>query len=333
MTATSSHGGLDGKQVYFAGAALISMGTPWGTLANITRQALQPLGYEVHIESLSWGNNNPKYVSDGRAVLGATQYRAVQEALEGVEGFAGDPPRKNLRLIATINQPAWIGVAVRADSGITDLSQIGERQMPVRYKSGGEKAIASIFDYYGLSREAIAAWGGRAVANDVAPVPNDSADPTARWARDHNEISKWVRDADFDLIVDPIYAAYTPEHKHWWDASILHKLRFLPLPADLIQRIMDKGQAEAPGFIPHRLMRGIDDDVATVERFPQVIYTREEAPDEFIFNVTKALDENRHLFRKTHIPYSYDPATVAKPRAVPLHPGAERYYKTTGYLR
>jgi TRAP-type uncharacterized transport system substrate-binding protein len=80
-------------------------------------------------------------------------------------------------------------------------------------------------------------------------------------------------------------------------------------------------------------MRGVDDDVATVERFPQVIYTREEAPDEFIFNVTKALDENRHLFRKTHIPYSYDPATVARPRAVPLHPGAERYYKTTGYLR
>jgi hypothetical protein len=139
MTATSSHGGLDGKQVYFAGAALISMGTPWGTLANITRQALEPLGYKVHIESLSWGNNNPKYVSDGRAVLGATQYRAVQ-------------------------------VAVRADSGITDLSQISEGQMPVRYKSGGEKAIASIFDYYGLSREAIAAWGGRAVANDVAPV-------------------------------------------------------------------------------------------------------------------------------------------------------------------
>jgi hypothetical protein len=31
------------------------------------------------------------------------------------------------------------------------------------------------------------------------------------------------------------------------------------------------------------------------------------------------------------MPYSYDPANVARPRKVPLHPGAERYYREVGY--
>jgi TRAP-type uncharacterized transport system substrate-binding protein len=68
-----------------------------------------------------------------------------------------------------------------------------------------------------------------------------------------------------------------------------------------------------------------------VQRFPQCIYTRAEADDAFIYEVTKALDASRHLFRATHIPYSYDPDNVARERAVPLHDGARRYYTEAGY--
>jgi TRAP-type uncharacterized transport system substrate-binding protein len=80
-------------------------------------------------------------------------------------------------------------------------------------------------------------------------------------------------------------------------------------------------------------MRGVNEDVPTVQRFPQVIYTRAEAPDDFVYEVTRALDNNRQLFRHTHMPYSLDPANVAKPRAVPLHPASERYYSDAGILK
>ena len=321
---------MEQKKIVFAGAAPEGAGTPWGTLGLVVRKALQPLGYQVDIEILSWGANNPRFVADGRADLGATQYRAVEEALQGTEAWSGEPPRSNLRLIATINQPAWIGVGVRAASGITDLAEVAKKQMPIRLKASGEKAIATILDYYGLSRKKVVEWGGHIVgAEATQPPPSD--DPFARWlARDWNQVTPWVANGEFDVIVDPIYAANTPEHKHWLEASILHELRFLPLPPDLIQRIMDNHQAEAPGFIPHRLMRGVNSDIPTVQRFPQVIYTRSEAPYDFIYEVTRALDAGRHLFRETHMPYSYDPANVARPRMVPLHPGAERYYREAG---
>lgn len=323
---------MDGKKLVFAGAAPVEAGTPWGTLALVTRRALEPLGYQVEIEVRSWGANNPRYVADGRADLGATQYRAVREAMEGSEGWAGEPPRWNLRLIATINQPAWIGVAVRADSGISDLGEIAKRKLAVRLKTSGEKAITSVLEHYGLSRQRILEWGGHLIGNEAMPETSD--DPLARWAgRDWNQVAPWVVSGEFDAIIDPIYAAYTPEHKHWWEATLLHEMRFLPLPDDLVRRIIEKEQAEAAGFIPHRLMRGVDEDVPTVQRFPQVLYTRLEAPEDFVYDVAKALDTGRHLFRETHMPYSYDPANVAKPRAVPLHPGAERYYREAGLLR
>jgi TRAP-type uncharacterized transport system substrate-binding protein len=319
---------MEGKKIVFAGAAPLEMGTPWGTLALVVRRALDPLGYETQIESASWGDNNARYVADGLADLGATQYRGVRYAFDGVRAFAEGGPRRNLRLIATINQPAWVGMAVRAGSDVRDLADVAARRLPLRIKTSGDGMFDVIFDYYGLSRERILELGGRFIHG----IGAEDMNPTTRWAnRDYNQIAPWVLSGDFDMILDPIYAAYTPEHKHWWEATMLHDMRFLALPADLIQRLCESGEVEGAGFVPHRLMRGVNEDLPSVERFPQMIYTRDDVPEAFVYEVTKALDQNRHLFRQTHLPYSYDPLNVAKPRAVPFHEGALRYYHEAGY--
>jgi hypothetical protein len=79
-------------------------------------------------------------------------------------------------------------------------------------------------------------------------------------------------------------------------------------------------------------MRGVWEDVPTVTRPPQIIYTREEMPEEMAYEVARILDGNHQLFRQTHIPYSYDPANVAQDVGIPLHSGAARYYREAGYL-
>jgi TRAP-type uncharacterized transport system substrate-binding protein len=64
----------------------------------------------------------------------------------------------------------------------------------------------------------------------------------------------------------------------------------------------------------------------------QVIYARDDMPEDFAYLLAKALDDNRDLFRKTHLPFSYDPREVARDNGFPYHPGAERYYREMGYL-
>ena len=304
------------REVAFAGAGQVYWGTPWGTLGLVAQRALAPLGYEVSFFTEMWGADNPRYVRDRKADLGAHSLAGVRSMYEGTGPYANETACPGLRLVAQICEPAWAAIAVRAESDITDLRQIAERRLPVRVKTGRGEETAAIWRYYGTSVDEIEGWGGQSLA---MPGPGRALTP-------------WVAGGEFDLIVDSIYAAYTPEHRHWWEATVLYDLRFLPLPPDLIESLCSRGLFEEPSFIPHMLMRGIREDIPSVQRLPAVYYTRDDVDAGFVYEVTRALDEGRHLFRQTHMPYSYDPKFVAKPRSVPLHEGAERYYREAGHI-
>jgi hypothetical protein len=216
--------------------------------------------------------------------------------------------------------PAWFGIAVRWESGITDLAQVSERQYPLRVLGGRGEVFASVLAYYGLSRELIESWGGV-----FQPVARRL--PGSPWV-----MPPWVRTGEFDLIMEPVYAANTIEACIWHEASVLHNLRFLPWPDDLIARVCaDLGVGAYPGRIPFRLLRGVDRPIPSVYRPLQGYLARDDMPDEFAYLFARVLDEGRGLLRETHIPYSYDERTVAMDVGVPLHPGAARYYRDRGY--
>ena len=56
-------------------------------------------------------------------------------------------------------------------------------------------------------------------------------------------------------------------------------------------------------------------------------------PDQFAYDVARALDESKHSLIFSILHFSYDPDLVWKAKDVPLHPGAERYYREKGYLK
>jgi len=56
-------------------------------------------------------------------------------------------------------------------------------------------------------------------------------------------------------------------------------------------------------------------------------------PDDFAYVTAKALDENRWKLKFLNRPYFYDSSTVWKGiGGVPLHPGAERFYRERAYV-
>lgn len=309
------------KSLVFAGAGIKRQGawateiwTPRTTLGKIVERALAPHGYDVQINLDGYAEHNARVVSRGEADLGALGSEGFRRAYSGGHGYEEAGPCNNLRVIAAVHFPAWIGVAVRCETNITDLRQIYERQLPVRVVGVSGLPQKLILEHYGLSRELIESWGGRFMSAG------------------YFSLSGFVTSGDFDVIIDAIYAAYTPEARHWWEASVLHNLRFLPLPSDLVQRICQE-TGDRPGNIPHQLMRGVEGDTPTVARSQHVIYSRDDLPDELAYLIARSLDEQRHLFREVFIPFSYDPATVADDQGLPWHPAAERYYREVGYRK
>jgi uncharacterized protein len=308
--------GFADKQLLFGGAG---PGTPWGTLGAITASALKRDGYEVRIDPDASRGRCPGLVSAGKLQFGATQALAVKWAYAGVHRYSEAGPLPRLRAIATIMHPAWLAVAVRWETGITDLAQVRERRLPVRVLGGTTELFEAILTYYGLSRELIESWGGRF-------LPGLAVLPGPRF-----EVTPYVRSGEVDLFLENIYAAYTPEIASLIDASVLMNLRFLPLPADLISSVCREYGGE-PGEIPYRLLRGVDKPVPSIYRPWQLIFGRDDMPDEFAYCLARAYDEQRDLFRQTHIPYSYDSREVAKDHGIPLHPGAAQYYRERGYV-
>jgi len=70
-----------------------------------------------------------------------------------------------------------------------------------------------------------------------------------------------------------------------------------------------------------------------VVRTGTVVYGRADMPDDFAYAVAKALDEQQQLFQWSQLNFSYNVHTVWKAKEVPLHPGAEKYYREVGLLK
>ncbi len=298
---------FDGKLV-FGGAP---PGTPWGTLAAIVRDSLAGEGYEVQIETEASRGRCPRLVNDGTIHFGATQALLARWAFEGRHEYSDQPPRNRLRVLATIMMPVWLGVALRWEIGATGLADIAERRLPVRVFGARGALYQKVLAHHGLTRELIESWGGRfypSLHNAGSGVQPD-----------------WFRAGAVDLIMENIYAAYTPEAACWYDASVLMNLRFLPLEPELMQAIAEEYGGE-PGEIPARLFPGVVAPVPSISRPWQLIFGRDDMPDDFAYTVARVLDEQRFRFRLTHIPYSYDERQVARDSGIPLHPGAARYY-------
>jgi len=317
------------KRITFAGAGPIGSGTPWGTIAEIMAGLLAPHGYATEIETRSSQMNNARYVSDGRADIGATHVTQLRGAYEGAGDWAPEGARQNLRVLANVNHPSWLAIAVRNESAITDLTQIVEHEIPARIRASNVRMCRLVCDYYGLDPDVLASFGASLRATN--DYPHDSGDFMTASATGYGRVP-WVEAGEFDVIIDTIYAAYTPEVRHFPEAAILHDLRFLAVPAGL-QAVIEDAALGRPAPLPHKLVRGVFEDVPSVIRLPHAIYTRDDAPESFVAEMVEVIDAGRSAFRTVHIPFSVDPLDVAADHGVPFHPAALGYYKAAGYTR
>jgi uncharacterized protein len=323
--------GIKEKKPVFGGACRIC---PWGAMAEVVQAAMKPYGYDVQICYNCNAADAPRIVSEARmpppyrpdpAVpeilaprnapglgpvdFGAVAIQFLRDAFRGTGIYAKEKPRTNLRLIANIQDPSYVLVAAKAETGITDLSQIRQKRWPVRILTagiGGDSAL--ILAHFGLSKQIIEAAGGR-----VGNTPQDRA--------------------YFDVAIGGGGGMTTaPEWRIWTEISQKFDLNFIRLPDDLLAKLANEGEQER-GIIPAGLYRGIDRPIPTVVRTGTVIYGRADMPDDFAYTVAKAMDEQQQLLEWRHLNFSYNIHTVWKAYEVPLHPGAARYYKEKGYMK
>jgi TRAP transporter TAXI family solute receptor len=305
----------EGKPVHLSMATFKS-GSGWFIMAQAMAEIMKkslPQDSGVDVLPYSGGVGNPKLLHQGKADLAMGFPVESRLALKGEGPYS--EPIKELRLLASGFDTYWYVFSVRKETGITSIKEIKEKKFPLRLVilpkgSSGEWDTGKVLAAYGISLyEDFKKWGGK--------VTNTSFPSAVEMMKDGQ--------------ADAFAHVCTPGHPSWTQLATMVDIRFLPIDKEIQQQFIDKYGFSA-GVIPKGTFRGVTKDVPVLG-FATNLITTDKMPDEVAYAITKAICTNKETLVNTYKAAEvFDPKTAWK-GTIPLHPGAERYYKEAGYMK
>ncbi len=274
---------------------------PMGTaLSQIFGKALPDSKASVQATKASAENLN--LLQAGRGELAFTLGDALSDAWKG-DAEAGFPtPLKKLRGVAGI-YPNYIQIVASADSGIKTLADLkGKRVSVGAPKSGTELNARAVLKAAGLSYKDLSKVEYLPFGESVELMKNRQLDVTLQSA---------------GLGVSALR-----------DLSAAMKIVVVEIPPALIGKINDPAYQAAT--IPANTYEGQTRDVPSIA-IQNFLVTHEGVSADTVYRMTKAIFDNVDTLAAAHAAgkaIRRENALTGMP--LPLHPGAEKYYREVG---
>ncbi len=283
------------------------------TFAGLWREVL-PKGSTIDVLPYAGGVGNAFVLDKGDAELGLLFGVVCRWAMEGKVAF-----NKKIDVITGLVgglDRYYAGIMATKRSGITSLEEVAKKKMPVRIVSqpvgsASETSMKLILQAYGMSYEDIKSWGG-------------SVTPTATGVAQSQ-----MADGKADVWINMIVAG----HPAISELAISTELVFLPMSDEIIDKLKVHGYEKA--LLPAKTFKGQDQDVPMLG-WPTMLVAHKDLKPEVAYVLTKAVVENKEKLVKGHAAlkdFVPEEAWNFKKYGMPLHPGAERYYKEKGMLK
>lgn len=265
------------------------------------------------------GVGAPTTVARGKFHFNFANPAAVARIAVRGQGPYGD--KISLRAIGVF--PSWdrLVFAVRKDTGIRSLDEIGEQKYPlhVSTRRGGRFhgtlfAIDEVLKAYGFSLAEIQKWGGKVLR---------ASSPNSLERREH--LAHGTANAVFDEGI-----------KSWGPAALTSEMRFLPVKTDVLKRLEKTGFARAELTLQH--YPELDQAVTTVDFSGWLLFCRQDLPSPVAYAMAQGIDLVHRQIPVDHL--SGGEMTMEEfcrggdggALTIPLHPGARKYYREIGCL-
>jgi TRAP transporter TAXI family solute receptor len=247
---------------------------------------------------------NLNLLQAGRGEIAFTLGDSLSDAWKGDEEAGFKTPLKKLRTVAGI-YPNYIQIVASADSGIKTLADLKGKRISVGApRSGTELNARVILKAAGLSYKDFAKVEYLPFGESVELIKNRQLDVTLQSA---------------GLGVASIR-----------DLATSVKINVVSIPAEVVAKIDDPAYQAAT--IPANTY-GEHPATPTVS-VKNFLVTHEGVPAETVYAMTKALFTNLEQLTAAHsAAKSITAADAPKSPPVPLHPGAEKYYREAGLLK
>ncbi len=260
-------------------------------------------GVQTQVQATKASVENLNLLQQGRGEIAFALGDSVQAAWEG-DTEAGFPAKLDkIRAIAGI-YPNFVQIVASKESGITDLAGLKGKSLSVGAPASGTELNArAIFEAAGMTYQDLGKLEYLPFAESVELIKNRQLDATLQSA---------------GLGVASIK-----------DLAISLPTSVVAVPAEIAEKL---GAPFIAATIPAGTYEGQTEDVATVA-ITNILVTHSDVTDEVAYEMTKQLFENLDAMVAAHaaaraIAAENGPAGLP----IPLHPGAERYYKEKGLM-
>ncbi|MDE1194845.1 MAG: TAXI family TRAP transporter solute-binding subunit [Pseudomonas sp.] len=261
-------------------------------------------GSKTSVQATKASVENLNLLQAGRGELALALGDAVADAKNGVEDAGFKAPLTKLRAIGGA-YPNYIQIVASKESGIKTLADLKGKTISVGApKSGTELNARAIFKAAGLTYEDMGKVQYLPFAESVELIKNRQLDATLQSS---------------GLGMAAIR-----------DLSSVMPLNYVPIPVEVVAKIGNPAYQSA--MIPANTYDGQPEAVATVA-ITNILVTRADVPDEVAYEMTRLMFDNLTRLGNSHsAAKDIKLETAAKNLPIPLHPGAERYYKEKGAL-
>lgn len=257
---------------------------------------------------------NPSMLADGDGDISMSYAPFLVMATSGSEPYTQAYP--NLRAVASM-QPTVLHWRITDDYDIYNATDFAKntKSMTLGMSPKGNA------NYYFM----------KMVFNEVG-IDNDQDDFSANGIKLYFAESSGITEAWKNRQCDSAINVGNTPYSSVTDALTGRAGHLINIDGDVA-----KALAEKYGFDTYVIKAGTypgqDKDITTIA-LKLVVFVRDDMDEEIVYNLTKAIYENKDSFLNYHGSFAeFDPQTMAEGCGIEFHPGAAKYYKEVGLLK
>lgn len=271
-----------------------------GAMADLLSRHMP--GVIVTAESTAASVENARLVGNGLSDMGMVLGSVAYNAHHGLPPF-----ERPLDIVALFQMyPAPQHLVVLKESGIKSVNDLrGKRVSTEAPGSGAETIALAILETFGI----------------------DPDRDMTRARLSQNESA----DALVDRIVDAIFLNFAYPGAAVEQIAQVRDIDLVSLEPEMLDKIIEAHPYFVRSVIPAGTYRGVDYDVLALGD-SNVIVAHRSMPDDLAYEIVKTIYENAAALHAVHpVALQLVPENgIHSP--IPLHPGAERYFREVGVL-
>lgn len=277
-----------------------------GAISRIAWKHLKEEGIKVTAESSGASVANAKLIGAGDTDFAILQNDIASYAYNGKEGMFKKPIKELLGVCTLF--PEHVQIVARKDSNIKSIADLKGKKVAIGpVGSGTTENATQILEAWGLS------------VDDLAKAEQLTASQSADYIKDGR------LDAAFFTVA--LGAAVI------MDTALMVPMDIVPVEGPNVEKLIKKYPFYAKQLVPGKTYKQNENDIPTVSVMA-MLAASSEIEENIVYSIINAIYSDLPQLKKAHAKFkdiAMEDGLVGM--GIPLHPGAEKYFKEKGVLK